>query len=511
MTELWNGNRSWRPALDWDGAPVSALDSTAPTGVAVIAPATGATVAGTTGIVATASDDTAVTQVDVYIDGNLVGQAGATLGWVYVLDTTTLADGAHTVYVIASDAVGNSTTSATVTFNVLNPVPAVPTAVASTISTAPRWAVFARDALNQRVGVVEWTELNFVERHNQPGTWTLETNDAGAAQLLLEPQAGIVVERNGEVMFSGVRTAGDRIYDGQARRLSLSGIDDLGRLAWRVMKPEPDTPAPPYNTASYDIRTGQASAIILGYISSNAGRTATPDRSIYGLSNNADPGLGSTMTRRARWVNQQENLLAFVASVAARSTPELNIEVASVLDQLLVDVSEVRDLTRQLVYSIDAGTLRSYKLTVTAPSKNYAYVAGDGVGTARLIIEAQDSTSIADAGRVEAFIDQRQTTSTAELRDAATEAFRDGASSRTIECEIVTNVDQWPNTGDLVTVVIDTEPFVEVVRERAVMVNADGERASIVLGPVGATSSKVSKVFAAQRAQSARVAALESI
>ena len=72
-------------------------------------PPAGATISGTTTIVANASDNIGVTNVEFYIDGLLAGN-DATPPYEYVWDTSTLPPGSqHTLFAIAYDGAGNST------------------------------------------------------------------------------------------------------------------------------------------------------------------------------------------------------------------------------------------------------------------------------------------------------------------------------------------------------------------------------------------------------------------
>src|SRR5262249_7134557 len=98
-------------------------DTTAPT-VSVTAPANGATVSGTAvAVSATASDDVGVVGVQFKLDGANWGAEDAAGPYTKTWDTTTAADGTHTVSVVARDAAGNTTTSAVVTVTVSNTAP----------------------------------------------------------------------------------------------------------------------------------------------------------------------------------------------------------------------------------------------------------------------------------------------------------------------------------------------------------------------------------------------------
>jgi hypothetical protein len=98
---------------------VVTVDNTAPT-VAVTAPGGGATVAGTTTVTASASDNVGVAGVRFLVDGAAIGAEDTTAPYSASWDTTTTANGSHTVTAVARDGVGNSTTSSGVTVTVGN-------------------------------------------------------------------------------------------------------------------------------------------------------------------------------------------------------------------------------------------------------------------------------------------------------------------------------------------------------------------------------------------------------
>jgi hypothetical protein len=89
------------------------VDTQAPTDVAVTAPANGATVSGTVYIKAQAIDNVAVARIRFYLDGKQLGSRIVT-PWQWKWDTTTVTKGTHTIHVLALDAAGNATTSASI-------------------------------------------------------------------------------------------------------------------------------------------------------------------------------------------------------------------------------------------------------------------------------------------------------------------------------------------------------------------------------------------------------------
>src|SRR5260221_11301930 len=96
-------------------------DTTPPT-VSISAPANGATVLATITVSATASDNVGVAGVQFQLDGANLGAEDTTAPYSVSWNSTTVANGSHTLSAIAPDAAGNKTT-ATITVTVNNPAP----------------------------------------------------------------------------------------------------------------------------------------------------------------------------------------------------------------------------------------------------------------------------------------------------------------------------------------------------------------------------------------------------
>jgi len=96
------------------------VDHLAPT-VAVTNPVNGAVVTGVINLAVNASDNLGVQKVQYYRDSSvLLGtflSAPFNLSW----DSTTVTDGSHTLFAVATDLAGNTTTSATISINVDRP------------------------------------------------------------------------------------------------------------------------------------------------------------------------------------------------------------------------------------------------------------------------------------------------------------------------------------------------------------------------------------------------------
>jgi hypothetical protein len=96
-----------------------AADTTAPS-TSVTAPTSGATVSGTVSVTATASDNVGVTKMEVWIDGALRTSNTNATSISYSWNTTTFANGSHSIVSKAYDAAGNIGSSTTISVTVNN-------------------------------------------------------------------------------------------------------------------------------------------------------------------------------------------------------------------------------------------------------------------------------------------------------------------------------------------------------------------------------------------------------
>src|SRR5262249_42049311 len=88
------------------GAP----DRRRPT-VTITAPTAGATLSGTVAVTGNASDNVAVSRVDVMIDSGPYTGATGTTAWSFSWQTTSVADGAHTLTARATDTPGRTSSA----------------------------------------------------------------------------------------------------------------------------------------------------------------------------------------------------------------------------------------------------------------------------------------------------------------------------------------------------------------------------------------------------------------
>jgi hypothetical protein len=137
-----------------------AADTTPPS-ASITSPSNGSVVSNNITVDVSASDNVGVTKVELYLDSALAGSTTAA-SLAFSLDTTTVANGAHTLQAKAYDAAGNSATSASVTVTVQNVVPDTTPPFATILSPTSGATVLSTISVNvsssDNVGVtkVEW-------------------------------------------------------------------------------------------------------------------------------------------------------------------------------------------------------------------------------------------------------------------------------------------------------------------------------------------------------------------
>jgi len=109
------------PTYTWydDVVVTSGPPDTTPPTTSITSPANGATVSGTITVTASASDNVGVVKVEFYID-SVLKSTSTTSPYTFSWNTTTVANGSHTIFSKAYDAANNVGTSATVTVTVSN-------------------------------------------------------------------------------------------------------------------------------------------------------------------------------------------------------------------------------------------------------------------------------------------------------------------------------------------------------------------------------------------------------
>jgi hypothetical protein len=334
---------------------------------------------------------------------------------------------------------------------------------------ATRTATFrlvAADWLTDLAEIDDYEHLTLVARYNDVSTYelVLPFADDAAQALVNAARPRLVIYADGDVYRSGpvTRIQRDRAPDGDM--LTINGVDDLVWLTRRVAHPEPGTAAPPYNHVAYDVRTGPASQVIAQLVNVNAGPAAIATRQVPGLTVPTPAAMGATITISARY----QGLLALLQPILLQQRLGLRIRDL---------VCEVFQPTGTAVFSVAVGTLASWTSTLEAPDLTYTYVAGGGEGTARVIREVADAQAVIDWGRIESFVDRRDTTATAELDQAGAEALAEGIHPIALQLEALNTDGQrflrdW-NVGDLATFAVGDLTVSDVIVEATIQLDAN--------------------------------------
>ena len=372
----------------------------------------------------------------------------------------------------------------------------------------PTYRILVRDAARNRVAEVDdFDHFEAVLRFNAVSSWTLELpNDTDAADSLRLDGAGLIVERDGAVLLSGPVKRRDRRWDETEDVLEVSGRDDTVVLAERLAPPVPG--GPPYTAFEFDVRTGAAETVMRQYVDLNAGPGAITVRRVPGLTLAADGARGTAVTGRARFTP----LLELLQSLALAGG-DLGFRVVQVGLNREFQVYAPADRTGTVVFSPDFGNLSGFDYAEAAAEGNYVYAGDRAEGTARVFVEGEDAASITRWGRIETFLDRRDTTNTTEIGQAISEELSQRAS--TVELSLSpTDVEGMRflvdyGLGDKVTALIDGVALEQLVREVSVSLTADaGEVISpVVIGTPGLDLS--TDLFARLAAAQRRIGRLE--
>ena len=221
---------AWAPLAD-AARPCKPRGSSCPTDnarplVSITFPSAGSTVVGTVTVQGTASDDGAVSRVDVSVDGAVAGRATGTNSWSLPLDTTRYANGSHTVTATAVDGTGNSSSS-TVSVSFQNSV--ADTAAPSVSITSPGAGATVSGAMTVAGSAGD---------------------DRGVARVEVAVDGAAAVVASGTASWSaGVDT---RAYADGAHTITATAIDTSGNRSSRsvaVTVANSTTPPPPSSGA----------------------------------------------------------------------------------------------------------------------------------------------------------------------------------------------------------------------------------------------------------------------
>jgi hypothetical protein len=337
------------------------------------------------------------------------------------------------------------------------------------------YRLFARNPdLSKDSEIANYSELEYVSKYCLAGRWKL----SGQGEIPLTYQQGIFVERDGQVVFSGlVRKIEKEMNAAQAidRKWTVTGIDDLGRLNERVAHPDPGGLTITLQT--YDTRTGAAETVITNYVSYNCGALAVAARQFANFQTATSSGRGSTVTGNARFFD----LLDFIYNLAKQGGVGYQVRYDSGLNRLVFEITMPTDRTNSVMFSTEFGNLQQFKYTLSGPKVNFVWVLGQDTTISRGYASATDANSVTNWGRIEAVKDQRNEPDDAKLaewgaQEIAENKEQEGFGMTTLplgEVGFVYSVDYF--LGDLVSVADDGQVLEDTVTEVNVKLKSNGE------------------------------------
>lgn len=346
------------------------------------------------------------------------------------------------------------------------------------------WSLRARGADRSPGAFAEFSSAILVERFNLPDSLQATGRTADLAEFAVLGTGCTLADETGTRRFNGPLTSIVRRGNGTC---TLTWTSDLIWLWDRVCYPNPGQPITG-QTTDYDIRNGAAETVLLGYIAANAGPAALTARRVAGLTLPDSSGRGATIRVTAR-LDVLGRLVADIAEAAG-----LRVHVVQSGTTLGVTVTTAPNLAASARYGpADAGgpglLSDDWTWTLTRPSVTDAITAGGGEGVDRIFREAIDTAATARWGaRVEALIDQRQTTDIGELDQAGAEALAGGADPVEISATILDSPDLRIGVdvplGALVSLDLDGHRIVDRLRQVTTTITRQSGAATVQVVPI---------------------------
>lgn len=352
------------------------------------------------------------------------------------------------------------------------------------------YRIYMRAADYSRLGELDtYQSFKAVLRFNDVGTWSLTAPYNARNARIITESGGIVVTRDGAVVFSGPTATLRRTAGG----LEATGFDDMVILADNPAYPTPTEAGPTFSDES-DVRTGIPSTLMIDYVRANIGPAAVAGTYVSELGYAADPYLGTSGTARARFVPLLQLLqnIAWSPQGGGLRFSILQNEIGSAA--LTFTVSQPLDRRNNVLVNRERGTLGAFTASYKAPSATHILMLGQGVGPDRMMATATNAAAEQMLGRrIVKVFDRRDIEDPAELQQAADAELLNCGMQRSIVIEpLATSAVIWGrdyDLGDIVTVSAGDLVMDEVVRGVELTLEAPSGKATvqpIISSPQGA-------------------------
>lgn len=312
-----------------------------------------------------------------------------------------------------------------------------------------------------------------VIRHNMKSTATFRVDsDHLRASDLMMPGARVVIYRHGEFQMSGpVRLAAGQFAMDAA--LTFTVEDDFRILHNWLIWPKPWA-AVTAQDVEYRTITGPAETVVKTVMLENALRLGYP------LTAAPDLGRGAVGTYSFRFHPAYDRLFP------ALDQAGIGVTVKHQGNGLVLDCYEPRNYPHLL--SPESGTVIGGTYSLAAPKATRVVVGGAGEGVAR------DFRTFSDSGRevdwrdvIEVMQDARDSGSGDIYAARANEVLSEGAPMAGLSLELSETKHfryggDGLRVGDLVTAMVNGQPYADTLREVRLSLDKDGDNATPVIG-----------------------------
>lgn len=338
----------------------------------------------------------------------------------------------------------------------------------------PNYEIYQKTASGAQGNIIdEFVSFEAILRYKSIGKWTLKSS--GRELCPLAPNSGIVVHRDGEVIFSGMveQIEEDKDVTTGVVNWTVTGEEDTTLLKRRVIVPDPA--GLDFAQYEHDSCSGAADDCVLTYADYHAAQSARPERRITNLYTADKNGLFPV----GHWKVRFSELYKKIAEIGDENGFIVSVDWDNATDRNVVNATAPADKSETVIFSPEFGNLHKWKRKQIAPKANAIWCGGQGVGTSRMFVYVEDAASIAKWGRIEAFKDRRDVSGEQDasdprtpeeiLTEEATRFLEESKESDGFEVEIVP-IDNmqfrknW-NLGDIVSVVIEGVRYVAPIEE----------------------------------------------
>lgn len=234
------------------------------------------------------------------------------------------------------------------------------------------YAFYLKTETGQRGAMInDVISIEITWRWNEVSKWTM--TGAGLAPCPLGKGAEIIVYRGEEPYLSGYVTeiedsfdAASGIYD-----WTVEGQDDLGKLERRVIYPDPSNADVQWDR-EYSAE-GSAADVLLDLIRRNIADLADlPERRIVTLTTHDKEGVGENVTVAAEY----DTLLDFVLDQLSDGKLGIRAVWNGETGSSEIQIYLPEDVSLNVIFSVEAGSLAGWTRTRTAPKGNVLLVTG---------------------------------------------------------------------------------------------------------------------------------------